>query len=67
LLKKSNFDPNGMGPVGQVDYAFWRMHFGKTVDSSAAATANAAIPELATAVMLMFAAAGWCLWRGRAA
>ena len=31
------------------------------------ASANAAVPEPATLVLLMFAAAGWCLRRGRAA
>ena len=49
----------------QSDYDVWRSHFGQTAGNGAGAIANAAIPEPATFVLLMFAAAGWCLQRSR--
>jgi len=49
------------------DYNTWRSHFGQPPGSGSGATANAAIPEPATLVLMMFAAAGWCLRRSRAA
>jgi hypothetical protein len=51
----------------QADYDVWRAHFGQTAGSGAGASANAAVPEPATLVLLMFAAAGWCLRLRRAA
>jgi hypothetical protein len=45
------------------DYDVWRSNFGQTTGSGAGATVNAAVPEPATLVMLMLAAAGWCLRR----
>jgi hypothetical protein len=51
----------------QNDYNVWRANFGKIAGSGSGATLRAAVPEPATSVMLMFAAAGWCLRRGRAA
>ena len=42
-------------------YNAWRTHFGQPSGSGAGAIANAAVPEPATLVLLMFAAAGWCL------
>ncbi len=50
----------------QSDYDVWRSHFGQTAGSGAGASSNATVPEPATLVLLMFAAAGWCLRRGRA-
>ena len=47
----------------QDDYNIWRAHFGQTAGSGTGASANAAVPEPATLVLLMFAAAGWCLMR----
>jgi hypothetical protein len=47
-------------------YATWRSHFGQTAGGSGASL-NTTVPEPATLVMLMFAAAGWCLPRDRAA
>lgn len=48
-------------------YNAWRAHFGQTAGSGSGASANAAVPEPATLVLLILAAAGWCLWRCRAA
>ncbi len=44
---------------GPVDYDLWRMNFGQTGGSGAGATANAAVPEPATLVLLIIAAVGW--------
>ncbi len=51
----------------QNDYNVWRTHFGQTVGSGAGVVTNAAVPEPITLVLLMFAATGWYLRRGRAA
>jgi hypothetical protein len=48
-------------------YNAWRAHFGEMRGSGSGASANAAIPEPATLVLLLFAAACWCLRRGRTA
>jgi hypothetical protein len=59
--------PNDSTPgTDPSDYNVWRSHFGQTAGSGSGASANAAVPEPATLVLLMFAAAGWCLRRGRA-
>jgi glycoprotein endo-alpha-1,2-mannosidase len=50
----------------QADYDLWRTHFGQTAGSGAGTIANTAVPEPTTLMMLMFAATGWCLRRGRA-
>lgn len=76
-------DYNGNGAVDAADYVYWRKndgtqagydtwraHFGQSIPgagSGAGASANAAVPEPATIVMLTFAAAGWCVRRGRTA
>jgi len=49
------------------DYNIWRAHFGQTAGSGAGVSENAAVPEPATLLLLMLAAAGWCLRRGSAA
>ena len=52
----------------QADYDTWRSNFGQTAPGSGSgAIANAAVPEPATLELLMFAAAGWCVPRRRAA
>jgi hypothetical protein len=51
----------------QNDYNVWRANFGRTAGSGSAAIATAAVPEPVTVVLLMFAAASWCLLRRRAA
>jgi hypothetical protein len=73
-------DYNGSGTVDAADYVLWRKtdgtqagydawrtHFGETVSGGSVASANATVPEPATLVLLMYAAAGWCLRRGRLA
>jgi hypothetical protein len=59
-------DPIG-GTIGAAQYNQWRANFGPTAGSGAGAIVNAAVPEPATFVLLMFAATGWCVRRGRAA
>ena len=49
------------------DFDIWRAHFGQTADSGAGTTVNAAVPEPTTLVLLILAAGGWCLRRGRTA
>jgi T5SS/PEP-CTERM-associated repeat protein len=65
----TNTLPNDLigGTIGQPQYDQWRAHFGQTAGSSGSASANAAVPEPATLVVLMFTAAGWCLRRRRRA
>jgi T5SS/PEP-CTERM-associated repeat protein len=57
---KNNLVDNG-------DYSVWRAHFGETAGSGSGAIANAAVPEPETLVLLLFAAAAWCLLRGQSA
>jgi YHYH protein len=79
-VKYSQGDFNGNGVVDAADYVLWRKqggtstqyitwssHFGQIGGSGSGASANAAVPEPATMVLLMFAAAVWCLPRRRAA
>jgi T5SS/PEP-CTERM-associated repeat protein len=59
---------NGLGTTYALsDYDVWRTHFGQTAGGGAGAIVSAAVPEPTTLGLLMFAAAGWCLRRGRAA
>jgi hypothetical protein len=51
----------------QSDYNIWRTHFGQTAGSASGASANITVPERASPVPLIFAAASWFLWRRRAA
>ena len=74
-------DYNGNGVVDAADYVvwrksdgsaagynMWRSHFGQPPGSGAGSTATSAtIPEPATLMLLIPAAAGWCLRRRRAA
>ncbi len=59
-------DPTG-GTIGAAQYSQWRAHFGQSAGSGTGATANAAVPEPATLVLVIFAMAGWCLGRSRPA
>ena len=59
---------DGLGSIyTQADYAIWKAHFGKSPGSGSSANANASVPEPTTVVLLMLAATGWCVRRGRAA
>jgi hypothetical protein len=58
-------DGNFNNQIDPNDYAVWRAHFGQTAGSGTGASANAAVPEPATFVLLMFASGGWCFRRGR--
>jgi len=56
----------GLGTIyTQDDYNVWRTNFGKPGGSGSGASPNAAVPEPATLVLLMFATAGRCLQRYR--
>jgi hypothetical protein len=61
--------PNDSTPgTDQTDYVVWRAHFGQTTPGAASGSlSDATVPEPTASVLLMFAAAGWCLRRGRAA
>jgi hypothetical protein len=58
-------DPIG-GTIGAAQYTQWRAHFGQPAGGGTGALANPTVPEPAASAMLMFAAAAWCLRRGRA-
>jgi glycosidase len=51
----------------QAGYNTWRAHFGHPIGSGTGAIANTAVPEPTTLMLLMFAAADWCLRRSRTA
>jgi len=53
--------------VGQDDYDRWKANFGQAAGAGGGAFDHVAVPEPATFVLLILAAAGWCVRRGRAA
>ena len=60
--------PNDDTPsVGPDEYIRWKNHFGEIGGSGTGASANAAVPEPATLLLLSLAASGWCLRRSRSA
>jgi hypothetical protein len=56
-----------LSPLISPTVADWAPTFGESASSGSGASANGAVPEPTTAVMLMFAAAGLCIRPGRAA
>jgi hypothetical protein len=48
-------------------YDTWRANFNESIGNGSGARGNATVPEPAALVMLMFAAAGWCVLRRPAA
>ncbi len=59
-----NDDSAGVGPD---DYIRWKNHFGEMAGTGSVTSANTAVPEPSSFLLLLFAAAGWRLRRGRAA
>jgi hypothetical protein len=55
------------GAIGQVHYDQWRAHFGQIAGSGSSVSANTIVPEPAALLLMLLAAAGWYLRRGRAA
>jgi hypothetical protein len=51
----------------QNDYNVWRANYGRTIGSGSGTSVYAPAPEPSALVLLIFAAAGWYLRRGRAA
>ena len=56
-------DGNDNGQIDSDDYSIWKNNFGQHAGKGLGATV--AVPQPGTAELLTFAAAGWCLWRGR--
>ena len=66
---RANGDNSGASAnkIDQADYNVWKTNFGAHAGSGSGTGANATVPEPTTLVLLMFAAAGWCLRPRRAA
>jgi T5SS/PEP-CTERM-associated repeat protein len=56
----------GIAPTPE-SYNLWRVNFGEPSGSGAASALNSTVPEPTTLVLLMCAAAGWCVQRRPAA
>jgi hypothetical protein len=48
-------DGNGNGAIDSGDFNVWRAHFGQTAGSGSDLSANAAVPELTTATLVLIA------------
>jgi hypothetical protein len=53
------------GTIAVAQYNQWRSHFGQSGGSGSEVSANLAVPEPATVLMLTVATAGWCLRQRR--
>jgi hypothetical protein len=60
-------DGNNNGSIDSGDFDVWRAQFGQNAGGGAGAIANPSVPEPTALVLLILAAEGWCLRRGRAA
>lgn len=62
---RANGDDTGAsaGLIDLADFNFWKAHFGEAAGSGSGGTANGAVPEPATSVLLMLVAAGWSFQR----
>jgi hypothetical protein len=59
-------DGNGNNQIDAGDYTVWQTHFGQSAGIGSSANVKAAVPEPATAVMLLiFVTAGWYLRSGQ--
>jgi hypothetical protein len=56
LAPYSGADGSGNGMVDEADFDFWRERFGDSLGSGAGATAERAVPEPATAILMSIAA-----------
>ena len=59
-------DGNRDGVIDSLDFGVWRANFGRTANSGSGASPNTAVPEPATCVLLVIAAAAGCPRRSRA-
>jgi hypothetical protein len=65
---RANGDDTGasMGVIDQADYAFWKSRFGATSGAGAGSHSGGAVPEPASTLLLLSAAAIWLVRRASA-
>lgn len=68
-LGTSDTLPNDMSPgmVAVDDYNVWKQNYGASFESSSGSSANAAVPEPTSLILMISAWCGWCLRRTRRA